>query len=259
VQVKLHDDTYVTCEPEALGKGAAGRVIGRVIALGPEGLLVDPPSAPTRSGDASNRPARADGGEVWPTRILGPQLVDLFGRAFAAGLPSPASPPTTDEWRDALTRLADRVVACSNASCSEGVFPLSDGVAPVCPWCRTLLELRDHTPVLHLYQELSDAHYEPEPHSWIAGTEGRKLYPWHIAKGAAAAAPGEGRAMAEVEYDDGIWCLRNHGLAELRVIRNGRADRLVPIGDAVTLHDGLTLLLAPPPGGRAIVVSRFDH
>jgi hypothetical protein len=64
----------------------------------PSGLLVDPPSAPTCSGDASNRPARAEGVGVWPTRILDPQLVDRFGRAFAAGLPSPASPPTANEW-----------------------------------------------------------------------------------------------------------------------------------------------------------------
>jgi hypothetical protein len=236
VKVKLHDGTYITCEPEALAPSGAGRAIE----LGRDGLLVDPPT------DGSER-ARAG---LWPTRILGPQLVELFGRA---------SPPTANEWSEALTRLADRVVACTSERCSDGFFPLSDGVAPVCPWCSTPLELRDHTPVLHLYQELGDAQYEPEPHAWIAGTEGRKLYPWHIAKGAASAAPTEGRAMAEVEYNDGIWGLRNHALAELRVIRNGRADRVVPIGDVVTLHDGLALLLAPAPRGRAIVVSRFEH
>lgn len=242
--MKLHDGTYLTCEPESLDQRGAGRSIalGALGTLGAEGLFVDPPSDPTEENP-----------RFWPAKILGPQLVELFGRA------SSPSPPSADEWSEALTRLADRVVACTSESCSEGFFPLSDGVAPVCPWCRTPLELRDHTPVLHLYQEQSDAAYEPEPHSWIAGTEGRKLYPWHIAKGAAAAAPTEGRAMAEVEYNDGIWGLRNHALAELRVIRNGRADRVVPIGDVVTLHDGLALLLAPAPRGRAIVVSRFEH
>jgi hypothetical protein len=154
-------------------------------------------------------------------------------------------------------RPRDRVVGCSSASCDEE-FLLSDGVAPVCPRCQSRLELRDHTPVLHLYEEHGDAHYEPVPHAWIAGTEGRKLYPWHIASGVATADSAEERAMAEVEYKDGIWCLRNHGLDELRVIRNGRVERVVPIGEVVTLHDGLTLLLAPPPLGRALVVSRFE-
>jgi hypothetical protein len=67
-----------------------------------------------------------------------------------------------------------------------------------------------------------------------------------------------GRAIAEVEHDNGIWRLRNHELAELRVIRDGREQRVVPAGESVTLHDGLTLLLASPPRGRAIVVGRFD-
>ncbi len=258
MQVKLHDGTCLTCEPEALGPGGAGRVI----ALGTEGLLVDPPS--DSPSDAASLPAgeKGAGARLWPTQLLGPQLAELLGRALGAGSQvqaATASQPTADEWSDALKRLADRVVACSSADCSGGFFPLSDGVAPVCPWCHAPLELRDHTPVLHLYQELDQARYEPEPHSWIAGTEGRKLYPWHTSKEVAVASSMEGRAMAEVEYNDGIWGLRNRGLTELRVIRNGRVERVVPIGDVVTLHDGLTLLLAPSPSGRAIVVSRFDH
>lgn len=224
-----------------------------LVAFGPDGIFVDHPH------DHSNRPVREEWAGFWPTRILGPQLVDMFGRAFAEGLRSPESRPPAGEWLHALTRLTDRVVACSSAACSEGFFPLSDGVAPTCPWCRTPLKLRAHTPVLHLYQGIGDSHYEPEPHWWIAGTEGRKIYPWHTIKGIAAAGPVEGRAMAEVEHDKGVWTLRNHRLAELRVIRDGGEDQAVPIGGAVTLHDGLTLLLAPPPRGRAIVVSRFEH
>jgi hypothetical protein len=242
MQVQLPGGARVTCEPAALGPDGAGQVIE----LSAEGILVDPPSEASDAGGASG----ASRPRWWPAKLLGPQLGELLGRA---------APPAVEEWRDALTRLADRVVSCASASCVAGCFPLSDGVAPVCPWCQAPLELRDHTPVLHLYQQLGAAQYEPEPHAWIAGTEGRKLYPWHIAKGAETAASAEDRAMAEVEYNDGIWGLRNHGLAELRVIRNGRVDRVVPIGDVVTLHDGLTLLLAPPPRGRAIVVSRFEH
>lgn len=223
-----------------------------LIALGPDGVFVDHP------GDPSNRPVREEWAGFWPTRLLGPQLVEMFGRAFVHGLRSPASRPPAGEWGHALTRLADRVVACSSASCAERFFPLSDGVAPVCPWCRTPLRLRDHTPVLHLYQSIGDARYEPEPHWWIVGTEGRMIHPWHTAKGIAAAASPGGRAMAEVEHDNGVWRLRNHGLPELRVLRDGREPRAVAIGDAVVLHDGLALLLAPPPRGRAIVVSRFE-
>lgn len=143
----------------------------------------------------------------------------------------------------------------------------------MCPRCHARLELRDHTPVLHLYEERGDARYEPVEDAWIAGTEGRKLYPWHVASSTsstsssgiatdgeiAEAVSAEDLVMAEVEYDDGIWGLRNRGLDELRVIRNGRVDRVVAVGELVTLHDGLTLLLAPAPHGRAIVVSRFEH
>lgn len=133
----------------------------------------------------------------------------------------------------------------------------------MCPRCQARLELRDHTPVLHLYEERGDARYQPVRDAWIAGTEGRKLYPRHITTSSASveetAESAEERVMAEVEYDDGIWGLRNRGLDELRVIRNGRVDRVVAVGELVTLHDGLTLLLAPAPHGRAIVVSRFEH
>lgn len=160
----------------------------------------------------------------------------------------------------AMARLADRVVACTREGCRERV-PLADGVAPVCPRCGEALQLRDHTPVLHLYEERGEARYEPAADGWIAGTEGRKLYPWHCARDVAAPGDDEGaeqEAVAEVQYDDGLWGLRNHGLAELRVIRNGRTERVVPIGEVVTLHDGLTLLLGPAPHGRALVVSRFE-
>lgn len=223
-----------------------------LIAFGPDGLFVDHPT------DRSNRPVTEEWAGFWPTRILGPQLVEMFGRAFVTGLRSPGTRPPAGEWVHALTRLADRVVACSDKRCPERFFPLSDGVAPICPWCRAPLKLRKRTPVLHLYQGVGDHHYEPEPHWWIAGTEGRRIYPWHAAKGIAAATSMDGRAIAEVEHDNGVWRLRNHELAELRVIRDGREHRVIPAGDSVTLHDGLTLLLASPPRGRAIVVSRFD-
>lgn len=158
----------------------------------------------------------------------------------------------------AMDRLADHVVACTNEACRDGAVALADGVPPVCPRCDEPLQLRDHTPVLHLYEERGEAQYEPAANAWIAGTEGRKLYPRHVSKEAAASADEPAIAVAEVEYNDGLWGLRNHGLAELRVIRNGRTERVVPIGEVVTLHDGLTLLLAPAPAGRAIVVSRFE-
>ena len=44
-----------------------------LIAFGPDGIFVDHPS------DHSNRPVREEWAGFWPTRILGPQLVDMFG------------------------------------------------------------------------------------------------------------------------------------------------------------------------------------
>jgi hypothetical protein len=249
MKVKLHDGTVVTCEPEALGPGGAGREL----VLGPEGLTLELPGEEADGGDGADGASRRG---AWPAALLGAQLTELMARAFDPGRPA-AARPTVGEWAAAISHLADRVVTCGDEECG-GLFPLSDGAVPVCPWCSSPLVLRDHTPVLHMYQEGEEASYQAAPHAWIAGTEGRKLYAWHTSSAATAATAEEKRMIAEVEYRDGIWSLRNHALGELRVIRNGRTERVVPIGDAVTLHDGLTLLLGPPPAGRALVVSRFE-
>jgi DNA-binding helix-hairpin-helix protein with protein kinase domain len=225
------------------------------LALGPDGLYIDHP------GDHGNRPTADLWHSFWPSQLMGPQLAALFERAFISGLRDPAARPTAGEWLGALTRLSDRVIGCRDADCPERFFPLTDGFGPQCPWCRSALEVAHHTPVLHLFQSNSGSHYAPEPHApwWMVASQGRKLFEWHATRGVNASPKALATgALAELQRSRDVWRLHNLGLPELKIVREGRADRVVPIGEHVRLEPGVTLLLGPPPRARAIVIGSFE-
>src|SRR6185295_18016202 len=135
--------------------------------------------------------------------------------------------PTAGEWLGALTRLADRLVACGNRDCPERHFPLADGLSPNCPWCRTPLALAAHTPVLHLYQASSGGHYAPDPNApwWVVATPGRKLHEWHATKGVNVTPKGlAGAPVAQIDHAAGTWSLRNLAMRDLKLVRDGQVD-----------------------------------
>jgi DNA-binding helix-hairpin-helix protein with protein kinase domain len=224
------------------------------VALGPDGIYIDHPT------DDTNRPTKHLWESFWPSQVLGPQLASLFERSFVAGLRDPSARPVAGEWLGALTRLADRVVACANRSCHERYFPLADGMPPMCPWCRTLVALPADLPMLHLYvSSPSGSHYAPEPNApwWIVAAPGRKLYEWHASARVNATPNGLGQAaVAEVELSSGVWQLRNDGLPELKCVRADGSTKAVAVGARVRLERGVYLVLGR---GRALVVGEFEQ
>lgn len=224
------------------------------LALGPGGLYVDHPT------DHSNRPVADLWESFWPSHLIGPLLAGMFERAFVAGLHDPGARPLAGEWLGALTRLSDRVVSCKDPGCPEQFFTVTDGVGAQCPWCRHALALPRHTPVLHLYQTGSGNHYAPEPAPWwVVAAPGRKLYDWHVTKGVNASPKAQaGTPLAEIRRSKDAWRLLNIGLKELKVIRDGQVERVIPIDEQVRLDQGVSLLLGPPPRARAIVVGRLE-
>lgn len=68
---------------------------------------------------------------------LGHEMSALFRRSFELGLafPNRTARPHPEEFEDALKRLRDDLVACSNRDCFWGYFPSQNGMLEKCPSC----------------------------------------------------------------------------------------------------------------------------
>ena len=83
--------------------------------------------------DDSNRPDN-----LWPTiDAVGEDLSTLFIRALCAGLHAPELRPTALEWEDALSRVLDRLIPCTNSGCWRKWFVSLGEKQAVCPYCKT--------------------------------------------------------------------------------------------------------------------------
>jgi hypothetical protein len=82
----------------------------------------------------SNRPESQN---YRPASVVGPELAELFRRAFVDGLAKPHERPTPGEWEAALARAIDIMIRCSNADCDQGWFVHRDQSDAICPFCAT--------------------------------------------------------------------------------------------------------------------------
>ncbi len=233
-------------------RGPARRATGNpdrqeLLELGPEGIYIDHPT------NRKNRP-RCEGSGFWPATLMGASLADAFETCFVAGLKTPATRVSAGSWESYLVRLADRVVTCGNPACKDKHFPLTDGRALVCPWCRTPYPAHSGVPALRLMRGSKDGKYRPEQDWWLAGIPGRKLYNWHVRANASPMPGTRPKPLAEVRLQKREWCLVNLGLERLREVRSGRPAANVPLGSAIPLRNGTTILTGDPPEYRALYV-----
>lgn len=82
--------------------------------------------------DHSNRPA----GNQWiPASALGPQLEELFHRAFVEGLTEPTKRPMPGEWVQAMLGALDNMAPCENPTCPHRWFVVTGTERKPCPAC----------------------------------------------------------------------------------------------------------------------------
>jgi hypothetical protein len=82
--------------------------------------------------DERNRPVH---GDYMSASILGPDLAELFRRAFVDGLRNPRCRPSAGEWAHSLARAGDNMVRCSNQACTQGWYVHHGESGVVCPYC----------------------------------------------------------------------------------------------------------------------------
>jgi DNA-binding helix-hairpin-helix protein with protein kinase domain len=217
------------------------------LALGEKALYVEDPD------DHSNRPAEPFNG-AW---LLGDEVDALMRRAFSSGLRAPHTRPLAAEWGDALVRMSDQIIPCSNEACPGKAFVLLKERAAVCPWCRTKVPRPARVPIMRLFTGVGQAgHYQPDK-ARIVGWQARTLHRWHIQTDLserAATKPEERTAVAEIQYKQGQWLLLNSNIPQLRVASSGTVRR-IQTGQTTPLEHGQQLLFGTGATARLALVT----
>ena len=190
-------------------------------------------------------------------KSMGPELSELFERAFIEGLHNPALRPTANEWEDALSMTADRFVKCNNPQCIGKGFIYNNAGHPACPYCDT--RLSEPLPFLDYYVANPQGRFLREKNRRMVIWHGVRLYQWHADRYVVSnekTKPEDKEAVAYCVFHNGAWNLVNVNLPELKVVyENGsQVDRKIGIGQKVVLTNGMQMILKSPPNGRAVTV-----
>ncbi len=215
-----------------------------LLALGQRALYIEDPE------DRSNRPSDPFRG-AW---LLGDEVEGLLRRAFTAGLRNPGQRPLAAQWSDALLRMSEQTVPCSNKECDGKAFVLLRDQPAICPWCGTKVARPANVPVLQLYDSAGQAgHFQPG-RGRVVGWQNRTLHRWHVQTGYSASRPGDRAPMAEFHYKDRKWVLQNLAIPDLRVASNGRVWQ-VDIEGTLPLEHGQQLILSTGQSARLALVA----
>ena len=204
------------------------------LALGERALYIE------HLSDKSNRPRDL----AIPATALGPELAELFRRAFVDGLPHPGLRPSAFEWERALVKTWDLLIPCSNARCPNQWFVVADRTNVGCPFCGTRVRGRT-LPLLRLRMER-------RPGTWVndgllAVYHQKAVFQWHAVSGVFPDENvGDRRMQAYFAMHEGRWLLVNQSLNGLT---SPGGTRLAP-GQALELKDGASFRLSSEPNGR---------
>ncbi|MEP7289608.1 MAG: hypothetical protein ABI947_27985 [Chloroflexota bacterium] len=215
-----------------------------LLALGARALYIEDPN------DRSNRPPDPFRG-AW---LLGDEVEALMRRAFTAGLRNPAQRPLAAEWGDALVRMSEQTVPCSNPACEGKAFVLLRDQAAICPWCGTKVARPAQVPILRLYESAGQrGHYLPG-RARVVGWQSRTLNRWHVQTGLSASRPEDRVPVAEFQYKQSKWVLSNIAIPDLRVATRAGVRR-VEINEPLPLEDGQQLILGAGQSARLAMVA----
>jgi DNA-binding helix-hairpin-helix protein with protein kinase domain len=216
------------------------------MAMGPGALYIEDPD------DTSNRPAREFVG-AW---ALGEEVEALMRNAFTVGLKNPGKRSSAATWMEALLRIWDQAIPCSNPHCVGKYFVLLRDRPAVCPWCKTPVSFPKYVPVLRLYSMAGQKGHFLAEKGRIVGWQDRAIHLWHTQVGVSephVIREEERRPMAIIEYRR-QWLLTNMGLPDLRVAGNGVVQQ-VAIGRSAPLADGQQWRFGDDETARLAVVN----
>lgn len=204
------------------------------LSLGERALYIEHPS------DPSNRPRDFPFSSV----LLTPKMQELFRRAFVDHLHRPSDRPLPSEWENALLRMADQVVQCSNSRCLMKAFVAPEQHGFQCPWCgEPFRSGAANLPLLRLYRP--GARKGAFVHDDWSVLGGHALCAHHVD---LRKAPEPGSPPAVVAYfhadSSGQWSLVNQGLPGLLVLGPTGSLPVAP-GTAVPLAPGAKVVFGP--------------
>ncbi len=215
-----------------------------LLALGQRALYIED------AQDRSNRPPDPFRG-AW---LLGDEVEALMRQAFTVGLRNPGQRPLAAQWGDALLRMAEQTVPCSNPECEGKTFVLLRDQPAICPWCGTKVARPTQVPVLRLYDGAGQAgHFQPG-RGRVVGWQNRTLHRWHIQAGYSASRPDDRSPVAEFQYKQSKWMLENVAIPDLRVASRSGVKQ-VPVSESFTLENGQQLILGVGQSARLALVS----
>jgi hypothetical protein len=210
------------------------------LSMGSEALFVEHPT------DHSNRPKDLK----VPCSALGPELHNLFRRAFVDGLHTPNLRPTAIEWERALIRTWDLFFPCINQHCSHRWLILWDEKNVRCPFCGQTS--RGTIPTLNLLKEGPRGQWKSDGRLTVYPDI--HLFKWHAFDNVFPGEEADRVPVARCVYEHGMWKLENKSLSSLTSPGGSR----VPIGQGVQLKEGVQFRLSQEPHGRMAEVQMID-
>ncbi|MBM3266382.1 MAG: serine/threonine protein kinase [Candidatus Sericytochromatia bacterium] len=203
------------------------------LAMGSRALFVEHPSDRT---NPSEEPILVS------YKAFGPDLADLFARAFVTGLHDPERRPAARDWESALQRAWSSLVSCTNPGCHEPRFVLADERRIRCPFCGKA----PTGPIVVLDLRSSRRAGEWRPDGKVVGSPKTALYDWHVLDTVVPGEKADRTPRATFIAEGGSWFLQNRGLPGLTT----GSGQPVPIGSRLRLDDGIQIRLAGGPNGR---------
>jgi len=211
-----------------------------MLSYGKEAIFSENPS------DASNRPEEK---EYVPCTSLGPQLNDLFQRAFVKGLHAPNDRPGALEWVRGLSRAWDMLQPCP-AGCGQKWYIVSEKTVR-CFHCGA--RPRGPVPVLSLLSERRPGQWMEDYQ--LAVYHNLTLCKWHVHSNVFPGGPGaDTTPHAYFAMHQGQWIMVNQNLSSLL----SAAGNKVPPGQAVVLTPNSEFRLSEEPTGRKAVVKMLQ-
>jgi hypothetical protein len=200
--------------------------------MGPKALFIEHPK------DHSNRPKSL--GVTYD--CLGPDLGELFRKAFVKGLHAPNERPSARDWERALITTWDSLFPCPNPSCTHKWFVFYNPKNPVCPFCGA--RVSGSIPLLRLRKE-------SKPGQWTLDKtlviyNGNCLFKWHSLDNVFPDENADRTPQGDCVFRDGRWFFINKNLLSLTSPGGNR----VPPNVGVELKDGAQIRLSQESHGR---------
>lgn len=211
-------------------EGAANQNEVEIHAFGDQAVFIEHPT------DHSNRPKlpQAPGNkphhQFAGTRVLGPDIEKLVHGAFVEGLHHPYKRPQAGQWEEALVKLRDRVIPCSNQACEMQCFAVLESGNVQCPWCGTRPKTTDTLAVLRMYRHVltRQRQFEPDGHYMIVSWPKRTLHDWHIFTDKLPGYTSFNPTRAHFEFSTSTkaWILHNDDIDDL-IVKDSSGKRTI--------------------------------